>query len=502
MTTNISSSDKFLGHPVTKLRAILRSWAKGTRSPDDLGYLAAIKLSPGATTAFLAECVERGLVTVAVDPEIPENIPDRERFADGVLSDAGFAITGASAKKRSDKKAAAKVLAKVLENATKLSADDKAVTKIERIWVFGSFIDEARPDVGDLDIVIESRRTPVGESMGLFDRNKYLETAYPGMIPQTAHYLMKEGIWFSKMLYGERKHHLIAETDLGTLKGLYRPCQLVFDREKGGTIEPIYFDHHPESVGRSNSINPRLEMPDLSPNRGDFHFIDAKVLTKFWSDKQPSQQLVIRSNDKLPKNYAKLLKDIPLDGRKHFAVAVLKEGKPQAVFHVERNVSLGGGQWSYDMNVSCLYAARNAEFDLWGRWVGANLLSNLYNGDLVRLADRRATFGGYQSICGYIDLCKRTETVPGLVDGLSHMIENGFDNEEYSNLPFEQRFGFEMFAPNGNGRFHSELHEYEASDWEGSQITREAYATWLRANDPATLELLTDDKSEPATPGL
>ncbi len=502
MTTNIKSTDKFMGHPVTKLRAILRSWAKGTRAPNELAHLAPVKLSPGAVTAFLAECLERELVTVGVDPEIPENIPNRERFSDGVLSNAGFAITGASAKKRSSKDAAAKVLDAILRNASILGNDDKATIAIDKIWVFGSFIDPSKSDVGDLDIVIERKAAPLGDAMGFYERTKYLEATYPGSIPESANPFLKEEIWFSKMIYGERKHHLVAETGLQTLKDLYRPCQLVFDRASGGKIEPIYYDHHPESVGRSNTINPRLEMPDLSPNRGAFKLIDAKVLTRFWSSHPPQDHLIIRSNDNLPKNYAKLLKDIPLDGRQHFALAVLNEGKPQAVFHVERTADVEGGQWNYNMTVSCLYAAKNPDFDHWGQYRGANLLSNLYNGDLVRLADRRASLEGYQAIYGTINLCKRTEKVPGLVDGLSELINLWFDRDGYTNLPEEQRFGFEVMDPTGSGRFYNELHLYDQDEWEESRIPRDVYVAWLQANDPATLEQLQTSEEDEVSPGL
>lgn len=488
MTTHINRGDKFLGYPATKLKAMLTSWAKGTKDPYSLACLAPIKLTPAAVTAFLGECYDRGYITLGVSPEM-EPMPDRDRFRHAMLSPSGLAITSASAKKRSSKEAAAKVLEQLLKNAQALAGDENAVTDVSKIWVFGSYIDQAKQDVGDLDIVIERRTRPVWERRSFEYISEHIAKYYPTVVPTDFDPLYLEEHWFKRMIFGARRHHLIAENDIGTLKKLYRPCRLVFDLSRGGIIQPVDFPNHPESFGRANTINDRLEMPDLTSAKGDFQFISAELFGPKYRPRYTRQEVIITSKSDLPKNVANRLSDLPIDGRRHFAILVTSGDRPDALLYVTRKVEFYSAIWDYSMDVKCLSQSRNADLAQWGAYRGSELISNLFHGDTIRLANRRATYGGFEGIYAELTLDKRTEKIPELTEKLQHFYSIWFSDPEYSNLPENQRFGVDVDICGFGGGYVGPL-EMDDEDWSADwapPFTREEYRAWLERVDPKAL---------------
>jgi predicted nucleotidyltransferase len=128
-------------------------------------------LTAGACAAFTGECFERKFIQVA-GPEGHHDDEAWRRFRNLELSTLGAAVVSASARKRASKAKAHEVLDQILTNAAKLSGDKRAPEVVDQIWVFGSLIDDEKPDVGDLDIVVTTQRTKIGKEKNLFEVNK------------------------------------------------------------------------------------------------------------------------------------------------------------------------------------------------------------------------------------------------------------------------------------------------------------------------------------------
>jgi hypothetical protein len=485
MTTIIRPGATFLGHPATKLRTVLTSWAKGKRTPDSLAYLKSVALSPASVLALLGEAYDRGLIQTVIPEHIPDDMPDREDYRVCELSNDGRAITSASALKRSTKVVAQGVLDTILGNAATLATDAKALYCVDQIWVFGSFIDSSKADVGDLDIVVERKRLPLAETMDYAQKNAHIEFHYPDAVPTGVDPLWKQDHWFKKMVFGPRRHHLVSENTMDTLKGLHQPCALVFDRSRGGVIEPEYFEHHPESTGRSAEIQERLVMPDLEQTTDNFRMVSAEFYTPLFDGHDWHERTVIVDKVNLPKNCQRLLENIPIDGREHFAILVENGNKMQALLHVHRTIDFDSSAWSYDMNVKCLYAAKDANYGHFGKHVWGELLWTLFNADIVRLAARRSRLGGYQDIDAWMTMCRRSGSIPGIADAISHLHDRWFFGRGgYMHLPEDHRFGI-MANYEHTGGGYAEMFFYDEDDWSDTLVAdRDKFSTWLATNDP------------------
>ena len=177
MTTHIDTSMEFLGWPVSKLRAVLRAQNVGKGSFGDVGHLSNVKLTSGAAAAMIGEAFLRGFIA-KVDEE---GNPDPNGGYG--LTRPGKAIASATAMRRTKKASAERILDGVLAKAAELAVDGVTPIKVSKIWVFGSYIDPTRPDVGDLDIVIETRFTGIEGTASFRRRLEYIRDRYPGLLP-------------------------------------------------------------------------------------------------------------------------------------------------------------------------------------------------------------------------------------------------------------------------------------------------------------------------------
>lgn len=480
MTTSIRQGATFFGHPVTKLRTVLTSWAKGKRNPARLAYLKSVSLSPASVLALLGEAYDRGLIQTSIPGR-----RDQEVHKVCQLSDAGRAVTSASALKRSSKVVAKRVLDKILENAEALAADPNALYCADQIWVFGSYIDTAKSDVGDLDIVVMQTRTATGEKMNYEQKNDHIDLHYPGVVPEGVYVFWRQDHWFNKMIYGARRHHLVSENTMDTLIDLHVPCALVFDRSRGGIIEPEYYEHHPESTGRSSEIRERLVMPDLDKTSNEFRFVSAEFYTRLFTGRNWDEHTVIVDKVHLSKSVQRNLENIPIDGREHFAILIETGRQMQALLHIQRRVVFDGSTWTYDMTVKCLYEAKNADYNGFGKYFGGDLLWTLFNADIVRLAARRAQLGGYQDINASMTMCHRSASIPSITEEIEWLHERWFfDRTDNPNLPEDQRFGV-FISYNEGGGGYSELFFFDEEDWAATSVVdRDTYSMWLASVDP------------------
>jgi hypothetical protein len=499
MTTTIRPRATLLGHPTTKLRTMLSCWAKGKRDLSSFTNLKSVALSPAAVLALLGEAHDRGLFHSFVPDYIAEDRPDRENHRVSRLSDAGSAVAIATATGRTSKKVAKRVLDAILANAATLSNDPNALYCVDQIWVFGSYINSAKADVGDLDLVVTRKRLPLADEMNYAQRHAHLVRHYPGIEPTNADIFWGHERWFNKMVYGPRRHRLVFEETMETLVGLHQPCALVFDQSRGGIIEPEYFEHHPESTERSADIRNRLVMPDLEQIPEEFRFVSAELHTPAFIGQTWHGLTVIWDKSHTRQEVQRMLKDIPINGREHFAILVETDSKMHALLHVHRTVTFDASAWHYDMNITCLYMAKDASFDRSAKEIGAEMLWTLFNADVIRLAARRAHLGGFEDINASMLMCRRTRSIQEFEDHIENLHQRWFfERKGYIHLPENQRFGI-MLTYEGAGGGYSELFFYDEDDWSRTAIVKQdAFIAWLASSDPDRYDNLTEFHETPA----
>lgn len=372
MTTHLDSSIVVLGHPVRKLKSLLASWERTSKSPYELGLLSDVNIGSGGALALLGEAWRLGLIDFTQDMIFS---PSDRRIG---ITDQGLALLAATGRGRTLKSTAAKVLQQVLDRAAALSMDPKTPVNVDRIWVFGSFIDPDKSDVGDLDIVVETSRT---EIVTYREMEGHILLNYPGILPHSFNGDRKsaEEIFKEKMVFGARRHPLLAPNRIDTLIRMHQPCALFYDASRGGVIAPEFHQHHPASSGRCGSIRDRLMMPalggsdrlELTPPIVADGYFRLRALESFFDEMhftsgETWDQFVLRS----------------------------RRGSEAAV-GIRRETSLDDERWCCSYTVS-----RRGEFDLSYFDMNdlASRISNLAQADMLRIATHRDSLVGMQEI--------------------------------------------------------------------------------------------------------
>lgn len=377
MTTNIGKDDKFLGYPAIKLRDLLKVWERGKRTPNEIAKDKALGLSANACAAMLSESYERGFM-------------EFDEYGRMDLSDAGRAVAWASAQKRSSKNAADKVLGTILDNAMKLSKDENAPIEIDQIWLFGSYVNPAKADIGDLDIAFSTRKRPFAADMSWREINAVIDDNYPGLLPESVDPWRQGRHWVNRMLFGKRKHPLISATDIDTLKDLHQPCRLVYDNSQGGVVAAVDYPHHPDSRRRESHVRERLHMPDLSTNLAPFELTSARI--QMSARNMAVEAPCVIGYDRMTEEDLEKLASAPLDGKGSFAFVADDTGG-RAIFHVTREVDLSGDVWQYRMNIDAVQMPKKFDFGHYTARTYAECIGAFFGADVLRLADRRAAMG-------------------------------------------------------------------------------------------------------------
>jgi hypothetical protein len=488
MTTQIDRDDSFLGLPMTRLKALLQLFENGTRNPDALGRSSKLGFSRSLVTAMIGECRERGLVSFDL-PTGAENGPRKWRRAS--LTPAGKAVTAASAMKRATKDAASEVLEDILHRAQALSHDDKAPVEAKKIWVFGSFIDATKTDVGDLDIVVEEHRKSEFIRRPIREVVSHIDKHYPGVVPQSLDSFHAEGHFFRRMIYGAKKHPLVSPCDIHILIALHRPCRLVFDSERGGLIQGEDYDHHPSSTKRGNNIYDRLVMPDLKTIPEVFSFTPAEVASAtFWGGR-PEEEVVLSDNADVPTDVRGAVGDIAFDGCGRFGVLIRPQNGPPLVLSVERAVRFEPSNWMYDCKITIhTQENRPSLLDPNALKRASEVIGDLFNADVLRLADRRDQLGIYPEISAGVTVngpCKKL--ISAALE--SRVFELGHYTDDVSVSP-RHEYGLDLEINNETGGGFAPICSYDANDWlEMSPklpFTETQYNDWLRKNDPVQFE--------------
>jgi len=477
MTTHITKADTFLGFPATKLRTMLTSWEKGRCEPHELSGLKSLNFTTGACAAFLGECFDRKFIVVGY-PDGLDEPEDRRGPPILKLSDAGTAIAAASARKRAPKDKAAAALERLVANAERISRDKNALLLVDQIWVFGSFIDDTKQDVGDLDVVVTTRSNEKLKGLDLKARLAHLRKHYPGVVPEHVMFYYREEEWVKRMIYGTRRDPLVAPNSMHNLVGMHRPCRQVYDHGRGGRIAPEDHPHHPDSSERADYMKDRLVMPDLGGFPENFQFIPASVY--MWPAEIVSGvPAVIGERALSPPDLARY-GSRPLDGRDGMA-AVLEGETGKALFHIGRTVEFTDDIWTYRLTIDAVHVPRGFAMSRWRLHEFTEMIGGLFNGDILRLADRRAKLGVYPEIVADLDFCEKSARFHELVDRMQIVTAEPWSSKRGETLPAEYRYAINLWW-SGEMQFgYSGPADYDDCDWDESPVPRDAYEEWLSA---------------------
>lgn len=479
MTTHIKKGDTFLGFPATRLKTLLTSWRKGNNYPGGLSELKALSMTSGACAAFLGEALHRNYIGVGHAEGLTVEQSRTRRFQHLELTRDGQAIVAASAMTRSSKSKAAKVLDELLQKAERLSKDAHAPTEVDQIWVFGSFIDETKADVGDLDLVVTTKATGVLPHNGVQEINDQIDRFYPGVVSQSTDYYRREDAWLDRMLYGRRRDPLISTSGMHTLIGLHRPCRLVYDAGRGGRITPQDYEHHPLSTARSDTIKERLVIPEFEKFDEAFRTTTAIIHMRA-SEIDEGLPAVVGARRLEPHELARF-GNRHLDGHNGFALAV-GEGTERALFHVTRDIE----DWTYRMNIEVVHLEKDFNPDTCRWYWPTTVIEELFGADVLRLAHHRNGMESFESIHFNIGFCDIGNRMSGFKADLYRTLEHVLSQREKFLLPPSYRFGIDITWEDELQVSYNSPEYFEDDEWAATGISKKAYVDWCKRNDNHT----------------
>jgi predicted nucleotidyltransferase len=260
MSVMLPKDADLLGVPLLKVRNLLQAWHQSGRltNIEQISRKRGIEL-PQATTAVLVEELrDRGFIgDVAGDFVIP--------VVDG-LTAKGRALGSAKATARTQKEKARQVFDGLLDAAERINARNDLPFRVREIWLFGSMVDPDKADVGDIDFCLEIDRPPAFDDWDeAMKRYRALARELDAPYSADAYTWVKE-----RMLYGARRHQLLAPNDVDRLVRMGNPCRLAFDDRRGGRVDDAVLARHPKSSGRDPSMPEPSRMPDMAAPSGHF----------------------------------------------------------------------------------------------------------------------------------------------------------------------------------------------------------------------------------------
>lgn len=442
MTNHLDKTSEVAGMPASKLQAVLSSWTKG-KTVQELSRLSKVDARPGIVAALLGEAWLRDLISTVDDRWLHDD--------DGMLglTRSGVAVIAAEKRGRTSKEKANAVLQDMLRRVEDLSKDPKAPMKVDKIWVFGSLLDESKDDVGDIDVVIESYRTGVVPFREMHD---YVEENYPGVITDSFRYWRDHAseVFLNKAVFGPRRHRLLAPNDISTLQGLHAPCAVVFDRARGGIVDPEVLPHHPNSTERAEWIRDRLVLPDLSERRDEFVPTPPFVVSHHFRKRAP------KAVTEPPREH---------EAGDSFRLSDIQENSAL----VRREFTFGEREWlcSFTIEKLDLREEHQAYGSHWNSLSLADQIVTLAHADLARLADYRDHLSESQDIC--INILPPPHAPRPFLAALDRAIERAMgDQDDRADMSGRFAFGLRL-TRNGVGAYYASASEYYGDDSKNMQ---------------------------------
>lgn len=252
-----------MGVPLLTVRNVLRAW----RTSSDAAHIASranVRLGIKTTMVLLDELRDRGFIV------------DGASDYDG-LTEKGHTLAIADGRVRTSKKVAWKKFEEFLSACAAVNARNDLPFYVDKVWLFGSMIDSAKTDVGDIDFVVELGNH---EKMGTETRTKTYERIGRelGIRPDSSH-PFRHPIFLvpNRLLYGPRRHPLLNPSPLNDLEALACPCQLVFAKRDGRVLGPI-LPKHPNATKKKGIVRGRFELSDLFGAPADLRPLPADII--------------------------------------------------------------------------------------------------------------------------------------------------------------------------------------------------------------------------------
>lgn len=249
MGVTLPKDTTLAGFRLAQVKQALQAYA---RTGQEENFFEVESFAPSRLEAatLYEELLERKLI----DPEATSH--------EHHLTEAGLAIVVGKAR-RSPLRTARRVLDDLLARIEHMNEQSAPLNLVERVWLFGSVM-RGQETVGDIDVAIETVHNPA------FGNGALRSARLRELVDQAPDHL----IYFRKLnwheergIFGLRRHPLLAGAHIGSdeLQRLGVPCQLIFDRSRGGRVDDEVIPRHPESPGRSNEMSAPRELPDLTP---------------------------------------------------------------------------------------------------------------------------------------------------------------------------------------------------------------------------------------------
>ena len=311
------------------------------------------------------ECLDRGLIDPAT------NKP----------TEKGEIIARAKVVSRTPLDRAKDVLDDFLDRVDLLNRDAKALSHVDEVWLFGSVMRE-EATVGDIDLAIcKSRRAGPGNPNAEVAQAEKLIAQFHDAPDRWARPWDAVNWLFRRTVFGPRRHPLLAGAQENTddLASMGVPCQLIYDRKRGGRVSDPIVDRHPASNGRENTVPPIAELPNLAASA--LRPMDARWISGFdsvgsvspfalfrgWSDDccqlfphYPRNLRVTTGGGEIPcfPWTPPALKRNALDGRSAIAFVDATEAWGTSVI-LNRDISVSGGDWRLSARFSDLALHRS-----------------------------------------------------------------------------------------------------------------------------------------------
>ncbi|EIM26681.1 hypothetical protein [Microvirga lotononidis] len=270
----ISRGQTFLGVPLLKVRNVLRAWRYGSsEDAHEIGIRKDVSLDPRTVMVLIEELRDRGFI----GPEEQEYGEPR----DG-LTGKGLALAGAGGKKRTPKDRARTVLQSLLTASSAVNSREDLPFNVQQIWLFGSMINPAKADVGDIDLVLTTgwKEGFDGHTAAQRMDEIAVQMAGPEILNGGGMFRMFRGTQYviNQLLHGGRKHPLLSLNEMHELRDMACPCQLIFDASRGGAVDDPVLPKHPDSQGRSDKIGDPRSMPDPLEGRQPLRPLAANLI--------------------------------------------------------------------------------------------------------------------------------------------------------------------------------------------------------------------------------
>ena len=415
MSVMLPKDADLLGVPLLKVRNLLQTWHQSgrLRNIEQISRKRGIEL-PQATTAVLVEELrDRGFIgNVAGDFVIP--------VVDG-LTAKGRALGSAKATARTQKEKAHQIFDGLLDAAERINARGDLPFRVREIWLFGSMVDPDRADVGDIDFCLEIDRPPAFDDWDeAMKRYRALARELDAPYSADAYKWVKE-----RLLYGARRHQLLAPNDVERLVRMGSPCRLAFDDRRGGRVDDAVLARHPGSSGRDPSMPEPSRMPDMAAPSGIFGPVHIELLipmdldakgfaasfpswTNSWPAVRANHRYFGRPPEVVSDPASETVEFMPgdidpsrCDGRSSFAMVVMPpdpvrndDGSfdPGCTLAVGRSIDAGQDGFVYRLNIEQFsYGGRTPTDDMliMARWV----LNACMQADIERIARRSREAG-------------------------------------------------------------------------------------------------------------